>query len=98
MCDKAVDTHPPTMQFAHDCYKNQEMRDKAVNRRFFVFDSIPDQYKTQEICNIFSSSYPFLKVYCREKYKTQKMCDEVVDDCLVALKFISDWFVASKKL
>ena len=25
----------------------QEMWDKAVNRCFFVFDSIPNQYKTQ---------------------------------------------------
>ena len=24
------------------------------------------------------------------------MCDEAVDDCLVALKFIPDWFVTSK--
>ena len=23
---------------------------KGVNKRFFVFDSIPDQYKTQEMC------------------------------------------------
>ena len=26
------------------------------------------------------------------------MCDEAVDDCLAALKFIPDWFVASKML
>ena len=29
----------------------QEMCDKAVNRCFFVFDSISDQYKTQEMCD-----------------------------------------------
>ena len=73
---------------------------KAVNRCFFVIDSIPDQYKTQEISHIcyhvVVSSYPFLKVYCLDKYKTQKMCDEAVDDCLAALKFIPDWFVTSK--
>ena len=27
----------------------QEMFDKAVNRCFFVFDSIPDRHKTQEM-------------------------------------------------
>ena len=26
------------------------------------------------------------------------MCDETVDECLAALKFISDWFVTSKVL
>ena len=26
------------------------------------------------------------------------MCDEAVDDCLAALKSISDWFVTSKML
>ena len=32
---------------------------KAVHRCFSVFDSIPDQYKTQEICDIAVSLYPF---------------------------------------
>ena len=41
---------------------------------FFVFDAVPDQYKTQEICDIVVSLYPFLIVYCPDKYKTQKMC------------------------
>ena len=65
---------------------------------FFVFDSIPDQYKTQEICDIVISLYPFLIVYCPDKNKTQKMCDEAVDDCLAALKLILDWFFTSKML
>ena len=57
---------------------------------FFVFDAVPDEYKTQGICDIVVSLYPFLIVYCPDKYKTQKMCDEDVDDCLAALKFILD--------
>ena len=32
---------------------------KAVHRCFSVFDSIPDRYKTQEICDIAVSLYPF---------------------------------------
>ena len=43
MCDKAVNTHPTTIQFVPKCCKTQEMCDKAVNRCFFVFDSICDQ-------------------------------------------------------
>ena len=35
-----------------ECYKTLEMCYKAVHRCFFVFDSIPDQYKIQEISDI----------------------------------------------
>ena len=34
MCDKAVDTHAPTIQFVLECYKTQEMCYKAVHRCF----------------------------------------------------------------
>ena len=64
----------------------------------FVTDSIPDQYKTQEICDKVVSVDPFMRVHCPDKYKTQIICDRAVDNCLVALKFILDWFVTSKML
>ena len=41
MCEKAVDTHPSTIKYVSECYKAQEMCDKAVNTWFFVFDAIP---------------------------------------------------------
>ena len=34
MCHKSVDTHLSTIQFVPKCYKNQEMRYKAVNKFF----------------------------------------------------------------
>ena len=37
-------------------------------------------------------------MYCPDKYKTQKNFDEIVDNCLSALKFISDWFATNKML
>ena len=71
-------------------------------QNFFLNDIrlifFPDQYKTQEICDIVVSLYPFLILYCPDKYKTQKMCDEAVDDSLAALKFFLDWFVTSKTI
>ena len=39
------------------------MGDKAVNRCFFVFDCIPDWYKTQQICDWVVSEDPSLIVY-----------------------------------
>ena len=65
---------------------------------FFVFISIPEWYKTQDMFGKVVSEDPFLIVYCCDKYKTQEMCDEAVDDCLAALKFIPDWFGTSKVL
>ena len=77
------------------------MCDKDVHRCFFVFDSIPDQYKTQEICDIVVSLYLFLTVYYPDKYITQRMCDEAVDNSLdsvddAALKLILYLFITSK--
>ena len=37
-------------------------------------------------------------IYCPDRYKTQKMCKEAVDDCLGALKFISNWFIINKMI
>ena len=57
---------------------------------FFVFDSIPNQYKTQETCDRVVSKDPFLIACCTDKYETQKLYDEAGDDSLVALKLIPD--------
>ena len=71
---------------------------KAVHRCFFVFDSISDQHKAQEICVIVVSLYFFLIVHCPDKYITQKLSDEAVDDFLAAFKLIPDWLVTSKAI
>ena len=39
---------------------------------FLVFDSIPDQYKTQEIRDIAVPLYPFLIVFCPDNIKLKK--------------------------
>ena len=41
---------------------------------FFMFDSIPDQYKTQEICDIAVYLNPFLLINCPDNYTVQRMC------------------------
>ena len=48
------------------------MCNEAVHRCFLVSDSIPDQYKTREICDIVVSLYSFLIIYCTDKYVSQK--------------------------
>ena len=71
------------------------MCDQAANTCFFVFDSVPNQYMTLEMCD---RVVPFMLIHCPSRYKTQKMHDKTVDDYLVTLKFILDWFVTSKVL
>ena len=56
------------------------MCDKAVNKYFFVFDSILDQYKSEEISSIVTSNDHPLIVYCPDKYIIQKMCDKVFSE------------------
>ena len=56
MCDKAVNTHLSAIQFIPECYKTQEMCDKAVNRCFFI--SISELYKTQEMSDRVVSEDP----------------------------------------
>ena len=46
---------------------------------FFVFVSIPDWYKTQELFDRVVSEDSFLIVYCPDKCKTQGMRDKTVD-------------------
>ena len=56
MCDKAVNTHPS---------------DKGVDRCPFVFDSVLDQYKIQEMCDKIVSEDHFKLKYCHDRYKTK---------------------------
>ena len=59
MCDKSINTHL-SIQFVPECYKTQEMCDKAVNRCFFVFIYILDWCKTHEMCDRVISEDPFI--------------------------------------
>ena len=60
------------------------MRYKAVNTRFFVFNSVPGRYKTVREKN------------CQRSIMLK--CDEVVDNCLSVLTFVPDLFVTNKML
>ena len=57
---KFVSAYPSTIKFVPKCFMTQEMCNKAVNRWFSVFDSIPDWYKTQEMFDRIVSKDLFL--------------------------------------
>ena len=58
MCDKTVNTHPSAIQFVAQCYKTQEMCDKAVNRYFFI--SVLNGIKLKKCVTRVVSEDPFL--------------------------------------
>ena len=57
---------------------------------FFVFDSDPDRYKTQEICDRAVHNYASAIKYVPDQFKNQEMCDKAVYDNPNALKFVPD--------
>ena len=76
------------MKFIPKSFMTQEMRSTTGNKYLFVFDSISDQYKTQEMCTSAVSQDPSLIVYCPSKYITENMCDKAVYCSLATLKFL----------
>ena len=56
----------------------------------FEFDSSPDQYTTQEMCDKVASKEPFMltKYYLDEYNKAQEMCDKADNAFLPTLKFV----------
>ena len=62
MFDKAVNIYISTTKFVPKCYEIQQMCNLAVNRCFFVFDSILDWYKAQEMCDRVVPEDSYLKV------------------------------------
>ena len=67
MYDKAADTPPLIIKCVPECNKTQESCYKTFHRFLFVFDSIPDQYKSQEICDVAVCLYSLSIVYCPNK-------------------------------
>ena len=49
------------------------MCDKTTDKCTFVFDSVPDQCKTQEICDKIVSEYPFKLKYCHYRYDSKSV-------------------------
>ena len=57
---------------------------------FFVFDSVPDQYKTQEMCDKVVSEDPLMLKYDINRYKVHEMWNKAVDANLLTLRFIPE--------
>ena len=72
------------------------MRIRAVNTCSFVFDSVPDRYKTQGMCDKAFDDNPSTIKYLPDRYKTHEMCDKAIDDDPHALEFVPDRYKTKK--
>ena len=77
----------------YNLFLNTIILKKCVHRCFFVFDSIPDQYKTQEIRDIIVSLHPFLIVHCVDQNKIQILCYEDVISVLLCTQIMVYFFL-----
>ena len=48
MCDKAILANSGTLEYAPDCYKNQQMCDKALDNYPHALKFVPDCYIAQK--------------------------------------------------
>ena len=69
---------------------------RAFNTSSFIFSSVPDGYKTQEISDKEAGDNPNTLDFVPDWYKTQEMCDKGVDDHSIALEFVPDWYKSKK--
>ena len=48
------------------------------------------------MCDKVISKDPFLLTYYLNRYNIHKTYDKIIDDFLLTLKFVADWFVTNK--
>ena len=94
-----MDTYPSATQFVWPIWNSKKCV-KADDTCPFVFASVNDWYKTQEICGKIVLEDAFMLKCFLDRYKTQEMCGKAAEDFLPTLKFVPDWYVTSmiKKL
>ena len=51
MCDKAILGNAGTLKSVSDCYKDQEMSSKVVEKYPNALEFVPESYETQEMCD-----------------------------------------------
>ena len=64
------------------------MRNSAVKKLLFAILHIPNQYKTQQMCDKLILEDPGMLQFIPYHYKTQEMCDKAVDYHLFTLESI----------
>ena len=61
-----------------------------------MLEYVPDQYKTQEMCNETVEKSPRMLKYVPDLFVTQEMCNEAVQSDPWMLKYVPDSFVTQE--
>ena len=89
MCDKAILENGGTLKSVLDCYKNQEMYNKAADNYPHALEFVPECCKIQKMCDdAHLSSIKFVP----ECYKTYEMYNKAVNRCLFITDSIPDQY------
>ena len=79
MCNRAVNTSISVILFVPECYKTLEMCGKTADTCPFVFNSVTDQYKAQEMYDKAFSEDLFLLEYFLNRFSTSiKICSWLI--------------------
>ena len=75
ICDKNVEKDSLILKFVLDSFKTQGMLLKSL----LAIIHVPDQHKTQQMCENPFWKNPEMLQFIPNRYKTQKMCRNAVD-------------------
>ena len=83
MCDKAILENGGTLKSLPDCYKNQEMCNKAVDNYPHSLEFVPPEcYKAPKMCDKAVDTNPARIKYVPECYKSQKIKQFIMRFCI----------------
>ena len=60
--------------------------------------SVPDHFKTQEMCNKAVEAVSWLLYYVHDCIKTQGMCNDAIQKRPRLLEYVPDWFVTQGQI
>ena len=81
---KTILKNAGTLKSVSDCYKNQEMCNKAVGNYPHAVEYVPECFMTQKTCDKVVNTYSFTIQFVPECYKTQKICDKAFSKSFLA--------------
>ena len=79
-----------TLKSVPDCYKNQEMSNKAADNYLHALEFVPKRFKTQKMRGKAVDTYSSTIKFISEYFVTQQICDKVVNVYLFVFGSIPD--------
>ena len=89
MCEKVIIENGGILEFIPDCYKNQNMCDKAVILP--QYNLLLNAISIKKTCDKAIDTCPFVVDSVHDQYVTQEMHDKVVSKELIIPKYCPDW-------